>query len=154
MVRPSGKSSLFAIGTTNSRSESLPRPDQIANIKREWAASPGKSLGEFKRQQESRPPQDVVVSQTLAAPPTAASMAVVLQQIKELTEEIFGELLMIESLHDPEDPEFPWLVFYVPFAGSVDESLEPRNAWHAGVNKLVPDSAGEFRLWLQSPNDR
>lgn len=69
-----------------------------------------------------------------------------LLDVCSLTQELFGEAPYFEVAVDPADPDSPFVIATVNWAGDARELIELRLQWHARVRGVLPEGADKLRL--------
>ena len=64
-----------------------------------------------------------------------------IEDVVRITAEMFGSDPIVEVDSDPEEPEFPFVVFNVKYSGNSQEVLDMRKKWHRKVRNLQPGSS-------------
>ena len=76
----------------------------------------------------------------------ARDLALALHQLATLSQRIFGPSVTIESMHDPDAPDEPWIVFHVTASGDFARRREQADEWYDEAAKILPGSTTELRL--------
>src|SRR5688500_6176704 len=85
---------------------------------------------------------DVVesVANPVPASPSARDLAFALHKLAALSQRMFGPSVTIESMHDPDAPQEPWIVFHVTASGDFAKRREQADKWYDEAAKILPGS--------------
>jgi hypothetical protein len=75
-----------------------------------------------------------------------------IDQVRQMTEAIFGRVLEFEETCDVEDETWQVIVVHVEDSGEIDEMVSRFNAWHDRLSAVSSSVRGRFRL-LISPRE-
>jgi hypothetical protein len=78
--------------------------------------------------------------------PPREEVLLAIDQVRQMTEAIFGRVLAMEETCDIEDESWQVIVVHVEDAGPLDAKLARSRAWHKNLAQFPPGARGLFRL--------
>jgi hypothetical protein len=69
-----------------------------------------------------------------------------LAEVVQITKQMFSCDPVFEVLSDPEEPEFPFVLYTVKHTGETAQHLQLQTEWHQRIKGLFPDSLNYPRL--------
>jgi hypothetical protein len=69
-----------------------------------------------------------------------------IDQVVEISKQIFPGPVYVVREFDPSEPDFPWLALCVKASGDHQSIFAREEQWHEQVSRLVSDQPGLFRL--------
>jgi hypothetical protein len=70
----------------------------------------------------------------------------VIDEVVEISKQIFPGPVSVVREFDPSEPDFPWLTFCVEASGSHQLIFDREERWHNQISRLMHDQPGIFRL--------
>ncbi len=80
--------------------------------------------------------------------PIAVIEASELTAAVSITHQVFNTEPTLETMYDPEEPEFPFVLFTVKYSGEPSQMLAKRRDWHERVREHIVAPSNHPRLCI------